>query len=633
MNLWKTLGLLLVFGLLFAYVRVYEKGDAPDHEADRMLVEQMGFKSPDDITEVQVECPDGGFTLEREPAADGQQGQAVDAATWKLTKPLEAKTEATTAGNFVKTLLTTKADRSYNAETAAKLSDEDSGLNTPSRTLTLKDRSGKTVTMVFGNAAPNDAGYYARLKDSQGLLIFTKYYVDENLAQKKVGDLRSKDLLSFASADAKTLALKYPAETIDLEQKGDDWVIKGDRELAADGGAVMGILSALSSARVEEFVDSAGSDLAEYGLDKPRIEVTVGLGTAGQNGLLIGSTKEPDFEEQDPNQPAPPESKVYVKRTGDSEVMLVNANLYDSCLKDRTDLRDKTIVKLDQPDVTRLAYTVGGKSVELVKEPAKKAEQQATWQLKQPADLPADEKVVSGLLSTIDLLRATAFVDAPGDLAQYGLAKPQGRIEVRQGKDENLPAILLGKEATDHTGLYVMRDGGKLVYKVRASFADDLETDPNRLRDLLVMEVDRTKVKEISLRQANGDLVVLTATGANEWQVTKPEEQEADSGRVGAVLTSLEAVRGNEYVTDKADDLKPYGLDKPAVTATITLDDGSKQTLYLGEDPKGGLGVYLKAQGKDAIFRSDSGLILTDLQKKPDDFKPFEEPMQQPPMF
>lgn len=637
MNLWKTLGLVVVFGLLLAYTLKFERGEKPDPEADRTVVELLGFKAAADITEVTVEAGGKGFTLVREDApADSSEdttGSAKPEPVWKISKPISAKADSAAVKSYVDTLLTTKATQRYRAEDVKDVTDQSIGLDAPAGKLILKDKHGRTATLTFGAVTPNDSGYYARAEGDAGMLIFSKYFFESNLRDKKLGDLRDKDLLQFATSDAKTLTLQYPADTIKLEKRGDDWILLGAKELKADATTVNSLLSTLATSRVEEFVESPGQP-SFYGLDSPRIRVVVGLGAKGENGLLIGAEAPSDEPEPAGEYGQPPSTtpKVYVQRQGDSEVLIAAGSLYDACLKDRRDLRDKTVLAFKSEEVTKIAYSLDGREVLLEKtQPDKSKDERPVWQLRKPVDLLADQKKVDSLLSTFDLLRATAFVDDPTDLKPYGLVQPRGRIELTTGS-KTLPALLLGKAAADGTGMYVKLADQNVVLKVRTSFADDLILEPNRLRDLLVVKFDRTEVKEISLRQKNGDLCVVTAKGANEWEVTKPEKLKADSGRVGAVLTALEELRGDEWVTDQVKDLKPYGLDQPDVTATVTMRDGKQHIVIVAQDPKGGLGAYLKAQGKDVIYRSDNGLILTDLKKGPEDFKPFEQPPEMPGM-
>lgn len=633
MNLWKTLGLLVVFVGLLVWCLKFEQGDKPDHESDKTLVELLGFKRAEDIVEVTVGSGAGSFTLRKEKREGEGEGEAKDG--WDIVAPLQGRGDDASIEAYVKTLLTTKVQHRYSAEQAKSLTDSDIGLAQPRATLTLKDAAGREATMLFGEAAGNETGYYARPKDGEGLLIFSYYFVNSNLVEKKLGDLRDKTLLRFLTADVEKLTLKYPARTIEVRKKDGSWIVMADgRELAADSGAIESLLSNLSGARIDEFVDASG-DLGAYGLAQPRIEVTLALGAKGEQGLLLGATRPGEPEPAaDPYNQQPPAEKLYVQRRGDDEVLLVAGTLYDQLLKTVDDLRDKVVLDLNTQDVTKLAYSLDGATVELVKQPGK-GDDPATWQLVKPTALKADKQVVEELLSNIDLLRATGFVDEASSLAAYGLDEPRGRIEISEG-DKKLPVLLIGSAAENGADLFVKREDRPTIYKVRASFTGDLETKPERLRDLVVLALDRTLFKKISLRQANGDLLVLEATGANEWKLTKPEAKEVDSGRVSVIVTTLAEVHADEWVTDRTDEAtrKTCGLDNPDVIATVELSNGKKETLYVAADPGGSLSAFLKRKGRNDIFKSDHGLILSDLRKSPQDLEPLpEEPMGGMPPF
>jgi len=407
----------------------------------------------------------------------------------------------------------------------------------------------------------------------------------------------------------------------------------GGRSLPADASAIDTLLSTLSGAKIDQFVAADAKDLKAYGLDAPRIEVILSMGKEGERGLLVGATAfdAPDAMETPESPPGETSEKLYVMRRGDDEVVQVAGNLYDSLLKNEQDLRDKTVLDVSPEEVTKLSYTVAGQTVQLEKQAAKKAGDPAAWQMLQPTKLPADSKRIKGILDTIDLLSATGFIDDAGAAADatYGFAKPQATVEVTQG-DKALPKLLFGKTRNDGAVVYVKRDGQPTIYEVRASVVEDLTTNPNRLRDLLVADLDRTLIDRIELRQKNGDLLVLQASGANEWKLEKPEPKDADSGRVASLLTTLDDLRGDELMAEnvKDADLAKYGLDKPAATAVITLSDKAKTsyTILAGEEPSGGLAAYFMIQGQGKVYKSDHGLLLNDLQKKPEDFEPFEEP-------
>lgn len=638
MNLWKTVGLLVVFLGVLGYALKYERGEPPDPEADRQLVALLGFDDADDVAEIEVQGLNQSFTLTRtakadDAAADAETPAAEDKADWKLTAPFEAALDQTAVDSYVQSLLTSKASQYYTPEMLeeSELDDSLTGLNEPSATLTLKGDDGHTATILFGDKSPGNNGYYAQVKGEAAIPIFPVWFVDDSIRTKDLGTLRAKDLLAVASADVQRITLKYPAETIRVEREGDGWRMKaGNRTLPADASAIESLLSSLSSARIDTFVDRDPKDLEAFGLTDPRIEVVLSLGSKGEQGLLIGDTKaEPAPPPPSPEmgEPPPPEEKLFVQRKGDTEVVTVPSTVYDALLLTVDDLRDKTVLAFTPEQATAAEWTWDGKTIKLAKQPETERGL-PVWQLVEPEQMKADAEKIDRFLEAVDMLRATGFVDEPGDLAQYGLAEPRGRIAVTTGKDEHV--LLIGKQAGDGSGLYVMPEGSEIVLKVRSSFDQDIETNLNRLRDLTVLAFDRQEVQKIALRRDSGDLVVLERTagegGEEGWKVTKPEQQEADPGRVGAVLTALEALHADELVTEKADNLADYNLKKPEVIATLTMKDGTTHTLYASIDPEQGVAAYLKLKGDDAIYKTDTGIIVSDLQKGPSDFEPLPEP-------
>src|ERR1035438_9221498 len=179
-------------------------------------------------------------------------------------------------------------------------------------------------------------------------------------------------------------------------------------------------------------------------------------------------------------------------------------SLIDALMKTPDGLRDKVVLAVNVPNITKLVYTVADKHVVLEKAttPGSK-DPTLSWQLREPAAMAADSKKIDHVLNELKGLQVVekGFIDEPGSLAQYGLDAPRVTIELTDGKDA-LPKLLIGKSADDGSGTYVKRDNAPLVMKVPAAsrFITLLEINPNRLRDLSVMKIDRTKVKSIELK-------------------------------------------------------------------------------------------------------------------------------------
>lgn len=658
----NTLTLLAVLALLGWYVAKFEKGEAPDKTADRSVVQLAGFKQDADVQEITITRQSDTITLQRVPKAaakaDAKADDKKDAKdpagedNWKILSPLKGDADTVAANAFVKTVLTAKAVSSYGKDAAKDMTDEDTGLGKPRVTLVLKDAKGKTGTVTFGDSTLNKDNCFAKVQGKDVLLLFSQMYVDENLIKKQIGDLRDKTLLALAANEAKSIDLIYPAGSMKLAKndKGTWELTAGTKKYPADGNAVDNLLASLASTKIDKFVDPAPKSPASYGLDKPRISVLVSTGAKGEFGLTLGSsiTEAPAQPNQmNPNQPPPqPEEKVYVQRKGDAEVVQVPGSLYAALLKTPQDLRDKTILAVNPINASRLSYTVGASTVELEKTAPVK-DKPGAWQLKKPQALAADNKKVEKLLNDLRGLQATGFVDEPGPLAQYGLDKPVCTIAVEEGVTK-LPLLSIGKAASDGSGTYFKRADSPVIFKANGSLVRGLETKVERLRDLQVLKLDRTEIKSIVMKAKDRETVTLTCSGASDWtyrsepqpakdakEKPKPaEDKKADFGRISGLLTDLEDVRGDEWVTDKAPDLAKYGLKEPDCTVVITLNNGTKQTLLVGRDADTkSMAAYAKVDGKDVVVKNDDGSFLMRFARSGMEFEPVpEQPMGGMPM-
>jgi hypothetical protein len=99
------------------------------------------------------------------------------------------------------------------------------------------------------------------------------------------------------------------------------------------------------------------------------------------------------------------------------------------------------------------------------------------------------------------------------------------------------------------------------------------------------------------------------------WKLTAPLDAEAEHTELDDFVNVLARLRADELESDKpkptADDLKPYGLDKPAATWRFFAGDKEVLGLLLGNHPKtkdGGSDkrCFAKLTNGDLVFRLDA---------------------------
>jgi len=209
------------------------------------------------------------------------------------------------------------------------------------------------------------------------------YYINN----KKAADTGSKNEKVFAGVEAdKIEELQIKSEKGDvtsLKKNGDKWEIVAPQQLPASESDLIGLTSALGQMEVVRLIEENPTDLKEYGLEKPRVEVDFKSKDGKPSGKIVFGDKTATG------------GNMYAKRNDEKRVFLV-ADFQDSSLNKSTfDLRDKSLMKVERDKVDSFTIETGGKAVVLAKEGS-------DWKLVKPLAARADFSAVDGLVGRIE---------------------------------------------------------------------------------------------------------------------------------------------------------------------------------------------------------------------------------------
>lgn len=110
----------------------------------------------------------------------------------------------------------------------------------------------------------------------------------------------------------------------------------------------------------------------------------------------------------------------------------------------------------------------------------------------------------------------------------------------------------------------------------------------------------------VALSVTSGAHTVKAAQDANhQWALTSPTAAYTDGVRVTSVVASIANLTSERDVPLGTNPLSDFGLDKPDITATVTLSDGTSQTLLIGTKDPTGAGFTRRCKG-----RADSSSCL-----------------------
>ena len=336
-----------------------------------------------------------------------------------------------------------------------------------------------------------------------------------------------------------------------VQKQADGWQITQPTVVAADGGEISGITSNLASMAIDRVVDEKPTDLKQYGLDPPHVEVAFKSGGTERTVLLGGKS--------------PTGGDLYAKVPDKPRVFLVPSYIESNFNKSTFDLRDKTILKIDRDKLDHI-------EIETPDHTLKFARQGEDWRITQPVDARADFSALEGILGRLNASPMKSIVAQevkdPKDLAQYGLDKPAATVHVISGSSR--AGLAIGKSSADGA-VYAKDLSRPMVFTVETALADDLKkpVDDFRLKDLFDARAFNTTRVEI---ERKGTKLVFEKD-KDAWKQVVPSAKPGDTAKVEALLTALTNTRATGFVDKTAG----TGLDSPELTAAIKFDEGKKE--------------------------------------------------------
>jgi hypothetical protein len=338
-------------------------------------------------------------------------------------------------------------------------------------------------------------------------------------------------------------------------------------------------------------VAEQATDLGEFGLKEPSLVVEATLKDVATPTVLQIGARTPTF------------SSYYAREGDQAKVLMVPSSVQTKFDKTVFNLRDKTVLALDQTQVKRLEVHHEDHLI------AVESEGDKGWKLVAPLEAKADKSKVHDLISAINGAKVKDFLEeAPQDLAKYGLNPPRWRLTFFIGDDRAEKTLLLGDEDTAKGGVNAKRGAMDAVFLVESKLLEKLPKEAADWRDRALMAFKRDEVERVELRAGDSAVEVACVEHCGKipddrWQLKQPLETRADAVKVRTLLRYLEELKAKAFITDNATDLSPYGLDHPAAQIQIWLKDkATPVTLLLGAEDADKSGRYLKFPERPAVY-------------------------------
>jgi hypothetical protein len=446
----NTLLLLLVLAALGAYVYWVEL----PHEKREAEQKQLLTFDKDKVATITLEYPDHAIALARD--ADKH---------WRLVKPIEAPADDAAANNLVTAVADTQVTRTLD-DVGDKLASY--GLEPPEAVIKLGLEGGSELPAVkVGKTTQVGFSAYVQKDDEKSVRIAGGAL--HTGVKKELKDLRDKSVLAFDEAQVKKLTLARPEGGVTVERQGDGdvWRITAPGPYPADASEVRALLASIRGIRAEDFPsDAPDADLKRYGLDQPRLTISVVAGKEeAQQTLLIGATHEEGQKKT-----------VYAKRAERPTVYALPEYALKNADKDLATLRDKTVLAFDKEKAAKLVVTrKDGAGFTLVKH-------DGAWHLDAPGEGAERGPAMTRFLEDVAALKGNTIVDEHAtDLAKYGLATPDLTIAIN-GESGAALGTILGARGTAPDDAHLSAAGSGIVYGVKPFVYDRIDKKPTDFR-------------------------------------------------------------------------------------------------------------------------------------------------------
>jgi Domain of unknown function (DUF4340) len=402
-------------------------------------------------------------------------------------------------------------------------------------------------------------------------------------------------------AAPKVLTLKdTDLSKIEIKKKGTEqvslaknsagkWQINAPAALAADQDAASSIVSTLSSLNSERVVEDKASDLKQYGLNDPALEVDIAMKDGKSQKLLLGDD-------------TPAGNAVFAAISGDPRVFTIASYTKTSVDKGPNDLRDKRLLTADFDKISQVELTAKKQSIEF-------GRNKDSWQILKPKPLRADNFTVEDLVrklkdAKMDLAGATD-TDEKKLASAFASGNPIATAKITDAGGTQELQVRKDKDA-----YYAKSSAVPGIFKVANDLGTGLDKTLDDFRNKKLFDFGFDEPNKVELHDG-AKAYFLTKGGADWWSNGK----KMDDTSVQSLIDKVRDLSASKFVD--------AGFTTPIIDLTVSSNDGKRTEKVLIS--KSGDNYIAKRENEPSLYQLDSKPV-EELQKSAANVKPAPEP-------
>ncbi len=319
------------------------------------------------------------------------------------------------------------------------------------------------------------------------------------------------------------------------------WQITAPEPMHADPDQVSMLLSSLSPLTAQEVVEKKATNLSQFGLDSPSIEIDIAQKGHPEQRLLIGDN-------------TPVGGASYAMVAGDPRVFTTATDAKSSLNKTANDLRDKRLITLNADQMSRIELVRDGTTITL-------DHTAGGWALEKPAPYRTDSTAADGLASALAGAQMESTQPSAKD-AEAAFASATSIATVKVTGASGTQTLEVRKGNTDD---YVKSSVVPGVFKADISLGDSLSKSVDDFRNKQIFDIGYTSEPDAIDLQINvpkPSSIDLAHNAQGWWRNGK----KMDSDSVENLVSGLRDLTATKFAAS--------GFTTPAIVATVTSNGG-----------------------------------------------------------
>ena len=327
------------------------------------------------------------------------------------------------------------------------------------------DEIGREV--ILGKATGETGGeIYAKNRDSDSIYSVGKEIFD--IFSVTANDMKDRNLYSIEPENVREACFQKEDKRVVLRRTADKgWMIAEPGQWKADDQIVDELVRRITHFKIESFVDSTQTNLAEFGLASPAYMVRLtgnGAWTTGSNTnrLIVGTSREG-------------KSSLFMKFENDKSIYeIASASMkgLETQLADPLVYCDRCLIAVPPDKVTRLSLSRNGIGQTVLRD------QSGSWTTPAPATNRVNDQAVANALFALSNLRALRIeCNNPKSVVAYGLDHPSATLTIGLSGEEAVQKTILMGFLAGTDGMYAMIQGQDVVCVLQKNIVDRLTGD------------------------------------------------------------------------------------------------------------------------------------------------------------